>query len=553
LIVGYDDNDCSGAGAWIVKNSWGTGWGENGFFRIKYNDCNIGYGATRVYYYPSVQVDLHYADHSILDGATGNGDGYADPGETFQLQVSLGNTGPETATGVGATLSCTNIGVVINDNFASYPNIASGTQQSSISPHYSITLNPSVEVGTVITFNLNINCDQGTFTDSFQMMVGYIPVIYSCGFEGPGDEGWTHAQVQTQDDWQRGTPAGASNDPSSAYEGDAVWANDLGVGNWDGAYKPNVNNYLLSPVIDCSGYSGVHLQFMRWLTIEQGMYDHGRIYVNDTMVWENPYDSDLIDTSWVPMDIDISAIADGNPSVQIKFELISDGGVQYGGWNIDDFKLVGSNGDNPTPPPTWTPAPPTPTPNPSATNTPFPPTYTPIPTWTPPPTGTPYPTWTPPATQTPVPTYTPTPPPHATNTPTSPPDTPTAIPDTPEPTATPNTGEYLHMTLELSDTVFDPGDRFTLSTKVSNDNPGIYADEYIILNIGFTYWFAPSWTTSIDSFSRYFETGITTETILDFTWPDVNGHGEGMKFYGFLCKPDTYVLISNIDIVEFSF
>ncbi|UHG90295.1 C1 family peptidase [Spirosoma oryzicola] len=36
-IIGYDD----GAGCWIAKNSWGTGWGDNGFFRIGYGQCGI--------------------------------------------------------------------------------------------------------------------------------------------------------------------------------------------------------------------------------------------------------------------------------------------------------------------------------------------------------------------------------------------------------------------------------------------------------------------------------------------------------------------------------
>lgn len=36
-VVGYDD----GQGCWIAKNSWGTGWGEGGFFRIAYGQCDL--------------------------------------------------------------------------------------------------------------------------------------------------------------------------------------------------------------------------------------------------------------------------------------------------------------------------------------------------------------------------------------------------------------------------------------------------------------------------------------------------------------------------------
>ena len=50
-IVGYNDNP----GYWICKNSWGTGWGESGFFNIKYRSCGID---NKIYYFDGVHGNI---------------------------------------------------------------------------------------------------------------------------------------------------------------------------------------------------------------------------------------------------------------------------------------------------------------------------------------------------------------------------------------------------------------------------------------------------------------------------------------------------------------
>ena len=44
VLVGWNDN----GGYWILRNSWGTGWGESGYMRIKYGSQKIGYAACYV-------------------------------------------------------------------------------------------------------------------------------------------------------------------------------------------------------------------------------------------------------------------------------------------------------------------------------------------------------------------------------------------------------------------------------------------------------------------------------------------------------------------------
>ena len=52
VLVGWDDNQGPN-GVWILKNSWGPGWGENGYMRIGYGVSQVGYAANYVVYSPA--------------------------------------------------------------------------------------------------------------------------------------------------------------------------------------------------------------------------------------------------------------------------------------------------------------------------------------------------------------------------------------------------------------------------------------------------------------------------------------------------------------------
>jgi C1A family cysteine protease len=46
VLVGWDDDyQGSGRGVWILRNSWNTGWGDNGYMYIEYGCSDVGYGA----------------------------------------------------------------------------------------------------------------------------------------------------------------------------------------------------------------------------------------------------------------------------------------------------------------------------------------------------------------------------------------------------------------------------------------------------------------------------------------------------------------------------
>jgi len=206
------------------------------------------------------------------------------------------------------------------------------------------------------------------------------PAVYIRWVMGPTDVGWTWGgwnidDIQltgitpgvvfyqqnmdtnpgwsVQGNWAWGKPAGKGGDhggadPAAGYTGTNVYGYNL-----NGGYENNMApTYLTSAAINCTGQTKVRLRFRRWLCLEESIYDHASVQVTNNIgnanSWVTVWDFSgptLVEKAWSLQEYDISAVADNQPAVYIRWSMgPTDVGWTWGGWNIDDVELVSGGG-----------------------------------------------------------------------------------------------------------------------------------------------------------------------------------------------------------------
>ncbi len=118
----------------------------------------------------------------FIDDTSGNNDGYPSPGETVVISISLKNSGVQTAKGVFAKLTSSRPDVTIIDDSAGYPDMDPLEVATSIYPHFSFNLAPSVPCGEELIFNIETVSNEGSWTDSFKLRIsGVVTIMESYG------------------------------------------------------------------------------------------------------------------------------------------------------------------------------------------------------------------------------------------------------------------------------------------------------------------------------------------------------------------------------------
>jgi len=182
--------------------------------------------------------------------------------------------------------------------------------------------------------------DGGAVRTSAPVPIRSVWTIYEADMSA--NPGWTLGGA-----WGYGRPQGRDlcegyPDPTEGYTGVYVVGYNLA-----GPYRDvEPAEYATTPAVDCGGFASTRLEFRYWLGVEGSFADHATVQVSSdgsswSTLWSNPFNS-MAGGTWRRMSLDISAVADGESTVYVRWGMgPCDWSEDFCGWNIDDVRITG--------------------------------------------------------------------------------------------------------------------------------------------------------------------------------------------------------------------
>jgi|GEM_PF-1223808 hypothetical protein len=224
---------------------------------------------------------------------------------------------------------------------SSVSNLPSGSTADVTFPNWT----PASEAIYTMRAISELGTDENRLNDTLNYTFQAFAQIVYLDFEGDG-------AFTPSGDWEWGVPV---VDPNTAHSGVNVWGTTLA-----GNYPASDHAGLITEEYNL-GISSV-LKIWHWYDTEAS-YDGGNVKIttDDGVTWEllhpnegytgnsnssNPLYPDSIFSGhtagifWQEATFDLSDY--NNQTVKFKFDFGSDGSVQYSGWTIDDFTLLGA-------------------------------------------------------------------------------------------------------------------------------------------------------------------------------------------------------------------
>jgi hypothetical protein len=188
----------------------------------------------------------------------------------------------------------------------------------------------------------NLTNHDGDATRDFELTIGVPRAVQAYPLDS--DPGWA-----VTGEWEFGDPAGlgGTNGYPDPFSG-ATGSNVFGV-NLQGDYSTDMGGpyYLTMGPVDTTDVSQVSLRFKRWLNSDYEPYVSAMIEVsNDGSTWETVFANGgtaIKDNQWKSMSYDISAVADNQPAVYVRwgYSVNTSAAWAFSGWNVDDIQVWG--------------------------------------------------------------------------------------------------------------------------------------------------------------------------------------------------------------------
>jgi hypothetical protein len=276
----------------------------------------------------------------------GNGSGTADAGETFLIDLELGNIGHSDCSTLNGYLSCNAMGVSILGDFSSSGPIPMGG--SVMFPGYQIAIDPSFPEPSLVTLELMV-----TGYDGYSKTVHYDLAVGGWFDDCEQDNGWTVVTTASSGSWERLDPIGTDynglpiqpEDDHSPAPGTVCFVTGNGsVGGSAGENDVDSGlTTLYSPVFNMTGAGEATFSYWRWYTNDQGNdpgTDWWRVQVtNNGENWVDLEATQASDASWQQFTFELSDYVTMSDQVQIRFVAADEGDGSLVEAAVDDILL----------------------------------------------------------------------------------------------------------------------------------------------------------------------------------------------------------------------